>query len=225
MTELLPSGVLWDMDGTIVDTEPYWMRAEEDLVHSFGGSWTRDDAMSVVGSDLWDAARVFQAHGVDLDEATIIARLTDQVLEQAKVRIPWRPGARELLLQLKDAAIPAALVTMSLRRMADQIVDAIGFPAFAAVVGGDDVPEGKPHPAPYLRGAELLGFRAEECVALEDSHTGLASAVASGAATIAVPLHLSIPESSEYTLWPSLEGKTVADLGTVFRNTRSGVAS
>lgn len=216
VTEILPAGVLWDMDGTIVDTEPYWMRAEEEMVAAFGVSWTHEDSLEVVGASLDHSARIFQARGVDLSEAEIIGRLTDRVIEQIRVEVPWRPGARELLAELREEGIPAALVTMSYRRMADLVVDAIGFDAFTAVVGGDMVTHGKPHPEPYLRGATELGLAASQCVAIEDSTTGIASAVASGAATIGVPLHLTLQPSSEYTLWPSLAGKSVIDLAGVF---------
>lgn len=212
------------MDGTIVDTEPYWMLAEEELVESFGATWTKEDSLAVVGADLWHAARIFQAHGVALSEEEIIARLTDRVLEQIRVAVPWRPGARELLLALTEAKIPCALVTMSLTRMAQLVVESIGFDAFTAVVGGDDVVRGKPHPEPYLRGAALLGVKATDCVAIEDSPTGLAAAVASGAVSLGIPAHVALADSNDYTLWSTLEGKTVTDLGALFTSARAKVA-
>ncbi|HEU4808466.1 MAG TPA: HAD family phosphatase [Homoserinimonas sp.] len=224
MTEPLLAGVLWDMDGTIVDTEPYWMRAEEELVASFGGVWTRDDALAVVGADLWVAARIFQNHGVTLSEDEIITRLTDRVLEQTSAEVPWRPGARQLLQELNEAGIPCALVTMSLHRMAQHVVSFMGFDAFSVVVGGDDVTKGKPNAEPYLRGAELLGVDPSQCIAIEDSTTGLASAVASGAVTIGVPAHITLPPSARYTLWPTLDGRGVSDLREHFTTARQNVA-
>ncbi|MHA6695163.1 HAD family hydrolase [Homoserinimonas sp. A520] len=224
MTEPLLAGVLWDMDGTIVDTEPYWMRAEEELVASFNGVWTREAALAVVGADLWVAARIFQNHGVALPEDEIVTRLTDQVMEQVSVEVPWRPGARQLLQELNQAGIPCALVTMSLNRMAQQVVSAMGFDAFTAVVGGDDVTKGKPDAEPYVRGAQLLGLDASQCIAFEDSTTGLASAVASGAVTIGVPAHIHLPPSADYALWPTLEGRGVADLRDHFATARQDVA-
>ncbi len=220
VTELRLAGVLWDMDGTIVDTEPYWITAEESLVARFGGTWTQEAALAVVGADLWDAARIFQTHGVDLPEDEIVDTLTGEVLDQISIRVPWRPGARELLEDLAQTGIPSAMVTASLHRMAQRVVDAIGFDAFAAVVGGDDVTNGKPHAEPYLRGASLLGVEATDCIALEDSTNGLAAAVASGAVTIGVPAHIHLPPSDRYTLWPTLEGRTAADLADHFHTIR-----
>lgn len=224
VTELRLAGVLWDMDGTIVDTEPYWITAEESLVARFGGTWTTEAALAVVGADLWDAARIFQQHGVDLPEDEIVDTLTNQVIDQISEHVPWRPGARELLEELTEAGIPSALVTMSLNRMAGRVVEAMGFDAFAAVVGGDDVTNGKPHAEPYLRGASLLGVDATDCIAFEDSTTGLAAAVASGAVTVGVPAHIHLPDSDSYTLWPTLEGRTVRDLVHHFRTIREAAA-
>ncbi|MDQ1560993.1 MAG: hypothetical protein QOE85_334, partial [Actinomycetota bacterium] len=107
------------MDGTIVDTEPYWMDAETELVHSYGGTWSHEEALTLVGQGLWHSARVLQSRGVALGEDEIIDVLTNIVLGRLRDGgLPWRPGARELLLELRAAGIPTALVTMSMRKLA-----------------------------------------------------------------------------------------------------------
>ena len=201
------------MDGTIVDTEPYWMVAEHELVTAHGGTWSREQGMQLVGSGLAQSARILQDAGVALGIDAIIETLTDRVMEQVADELPWRPGARELIAQLRDAGIPVGLVTMSIRRMALQIAEAVGHGAFAVVIAGDDVEHPKPHPQPYLLAAERLGVSIADCVAIEDSQFGLTSAIASGAAAIGVPLHLALPEGPTHELWPTLAGRTVADLG------------
>lgn len=220
MTSLRPAAVLWDMDGTLVDTEPYWLVAETELVASFGGVWTVEDGLQLVGSGLWHSARVFQAHGVDLSEDEIVERLTSRVIEQVHVEVPWRPGARELLLELVELGIPTALVTMSTRRMAITIAESIGFEGFAAIVGGDDVEHSKPHPQPYLLGAAALGVAPEDCVALEDSPPGIASAVASGAVVVGVPMHITIAEHPDYEL-RDMSGLRASDLFAAFERRRA----
>ncbi len=215
VTTLTPAAVLWDMDGTIVDTEPYWMDAETRLVEEYGGTWSHADAMGLVGQGLWHSARILQDHGVALTEDEIIGALTSRVLQQIDVEVPWRPGARQLLAELREAGVKTALVTMSMRRMAERVAQAIDFPAFDAIVAGDDVTRSKPHPEPYLLGADLIGVAATDCVAIEDSAPGIASAVAAGATTIGVPLHTSIADSDQYTLWPTLDDRTIADLVAV----------
>jgi HAD superfamily hydrolase (TIGR01509 family) len=212
----LPAAVLWDMDGTIIDTEPYWMDAETELVHSFGGTWTHEDALTLVGQGLWHSARRLQSRGVAMAEDDIIDSLTTTVLGRVQSGgLPWRPGARELLVELKAAGVPTALVTMSIRKLAAVVVDTIDFAAFDVVVAGDDVEHSKPHPAAYLRAAELLGVDAADCVAIEDSAPGVAAAVASGAATIGVPLNVPLIDDGAFVLWPTLSGRTVDDLTRV----------
>ncbi len=221
MTELEPAAVLWDMDGTLVDTEPYWLEEQAILVHSFGGTWTHEDGLTLVGSGLWHAAGVLQGRGVDLSPDEIVTLLTDRVMERVKVSLPWRPGAKELLQSLREADIPTALVTMSVRRMAEYIISFVPFDGFDHIVAGDDVTHSKPHPEPYLRAAELLGVDAENCVAIEDSTTGLAAAVASGAVAIGVPLHSPLSHGLGYTIWPTLDGTSVDHIRSVFTVTKA----
>lgn len=209
------------MDGTIVDTEPYWMVAEEALVGSFGGTWTHEDGLRLVGNGLPDSARILQEAGVDLPVQEIIDRLSDRVMEQILVEVPWRPGARELLRGIREAGIPTALVTMSIGRMARQVADAVPFDAFDHVVAGDDVTRSKPHPEAYLRAAELLGVDVRDCVAIEDSAPGVASAAASGATVIAVPHHVPLPEDDAYALWDTLAGRALADVEAAHADRRA----
>jgi HAD superfamily hydrolase (TIGR01509 family) len=221
VTELMPAAVLWDMDGTLVDTEPYWMQAEIELVASFGGIWTAQDGLTLVGSGLWYSAGVLRDRGVALGLDEIVTRLTDRVLEQVEVEVPWRPGALELLAELKAARIRTALVTMSIRRMAEHVAGSAPAGTFDVIVAGDEVTHSKPHPEPYLRGAQLLEVAAHDCVAVEDSWPGLESAAAAGAVCIGVPLHVSLPDDVSYTVWDTLDGKGLADLADVFQSARA----
>lgn len=213
MTPTAPAAVLWDMDGTLVDTEPYWMRAETPLVESFGGTWSHEQALSLVGLGLTDSARIFQAAGVRLSVTEIIDHLTDEVMRQLAVTgVPFRPGARELLADLRAQGVKTALVTMSMRRMATAVVDLIDFHAFDVIVAGDDATRPKPHPDPYLQACAALGVDPADTIAIEDSPNGLRSALASGAVTVGVPLMLSLDDTGAHELWPSLSGRTTADM-------------
>jgi HAD superfamily hydrolase (TIGR01509 family) len=209
------------MDGTLVDTEPYWLSAETRLVESYGGVWTQADGLQLVGSSLERSAIILQSRGVRLGTGEIVSVLTDRVLEQIDDAVPWRPGARELLASLKEAGVPSALVTMSIGRMAQRVASAVGFDAFDTVVSGDMVAEGKPAPDCYLLAAETLGVDPRRSVAIEDSEYGVAAAVAAGMATIAVPLHVPLPASPAYTLWQDLDGRTPADLADVLAEVRA----
>lgn len=209
-----PRAVLWDMDGTLVDTEPYWMAAETSLVESFGGSWSHEDALQLVGSGLIDSAIILQNAGVAMEPEAIVSHLTDVVQESLRTQgVPFRPGARELLAELRDAGIPTGLVTMSLRRMALNVVDLIDFEAFDIVVAGDDVDNPKPHPEPYLQAAALLDVDIADVVVIEDSPTGVRAGLASGAVTLGVPHIVSLDDLGAHELWPTLAGRGVSDLG------------
>ncbi|BAN04025.1 HAD family hydrolase [Ilumatobacter coccineus] len=212
-----PQALLVDMDGTIVDSEPYWIETEGELVAEFGGTWTADDAHSVVGFALIDAAvELRDRGGVDLEPEAIVARLLDRVIERCGEHLPWRPGARDLLIEARDAGVPCVLVTMSWRRFADAVIDAAPDGVFVGSVTGDEVVNGKPAPDPYLAGAALLGLDPSECVAIEDSPTGVASALAAGCRTLAVPHVVDVEPQAGVTIWPDgLVGRTLADLATV----------
>jgi HAD superfamily hydrolase (TIGR01509 family) len=171
-----PSAVLWDMDGTLVDTEPYWIEREYVLAEKYGGTWTHEDAMTVVGADLMDSASYMREHmGIDRTPLQIIEELLDGVVEMVRHEVPWQPGARELLAALREQRTPCVLVTMSWRRFVDPVVDQLPRGSFEAVLCGDEVSRGKPHPEPYLAAASLVGARPEDTLAIEDSPTGVAS--------------------------------------------------
>ena len=201
-----PAAVLWDMDGTIVDTEPYWIECEYELVEEFGGEWSQEKAHSLVGRALRDSAAIIRDEGgVDLPLDDIVNRLLDGVIARVQHKVPWRPGARDTLAALRKAGIPCAMVTMSWARFADAVVKALPPGSFDVVITGDEVTNGKPHPEPYLMAADRLGVRAKDCVAIEDSPTGVRSAVAAGCRTFAVPNVVDIPEGRGYTVVRSLD--------------------
>jgi HAD superfamily hydrolase (TIGR01509 family) len=208
-----PSAVLWDMDGTLVDTEPYWMQAETLLVESYGGTWTHEDALQLVGNGLIDSALVLRRYGVDMEPQAIVDHLTDAVALRLRTDgVPFRPGARELLADLRADGIRSALVTMSMRRMALEVVGLIDFTAFDLVIAGDDVARPKPFPDAYLSAAELLSVDIADAVVIEDSPTGLAAGRAAGAVTLGVPHIVSLDDAGAHELWPSLAGRTAADV-------------
>ncbi|MCS5719399.1 HAD family phosphatase [Herbiconiux sp. CPCC 205763] len=217
----LPAAVLWDMDGTIVDTEPYWMRAQEELVESYGGTWTHEAAMTLVGSGLDRSARIMQEFGVEMPADEIIQLLSTKVMEQISEHVPWRPGALELLTALHERGVPQALVTMSIGRMARHVAGFVPADVFATVVSADVVTQSKPHPEAYLTAAQTLGVDIAHTVAIEDSVTGVTSAVASGAAVIGVQHLLNLDDSGADRVWNTLEGVTPDDLATVLAEVRS----
>ena len=209
-----PLAVLWDMDGTLVDSEHYWSISQNRLANQYGAIWTDEDEKGVIGSSLYDSSDLIkQKFGIeDKSVQEIIDHLTDEVIDQLRQVLPWRPGALELLLELKQAGIKTALVTMSMRRMALAVAESIPFPAFDVVIAGDDVRYGKPHPEPYLTAAEKLGVAPSDCLAFEDSITGLNSAAAAGTHAIGVRNLVELPGGSDRKIIDTLVGLSATNL-------------
>lgn len=205
-TKNFPEAVLWDMDGTLIDSEPYWMASETALAARYGASWSEEDGHQMIGKSLYDSSAILKEKFdiQDLSIQEVIDLMTDDVVANLKKRLPFRPGALELLMELKRRGVKTALVTMSMRRMALTVAEAIDFQAFDVVVAGDDVSKGKPDPEPYLKAAELLGVEITNCLVFEDSNTGLRSAEAAGAHAIGVPNLLPLPKRDSNRIINSL---------------------
>lgn len=218
-TAELPAAVLWDMDGTIIDTEPFWMAEETALVEAAGGRWTRADAEDLVGSELLRSARlILDRTPVTGSPQQVVDRLVAGVIARVRAEQPWRPGSVELLAELSSLGVPSALVTMSWTELADVVVEGLPPGTFSTVVTGDQVTRGKPHPEPYLVAASRLGVDPRRCVALEDSPTGAASATAAGVPTLGVPNVVPIPPRPGMRLLGSLAGVRARDLVALARD-------
>jgi HAD superfamily hydrolase (TIGR01509 family) len=167
------------------------------------------------------SAEYIRAHSpVELTPLEIVHALLGGVLARTKEHVPWRPGARELLESLVAQGVPCALVTMSWESLATAVVNSLPDGSFAAVITGEVVRHGKPHPEPYRRAARLLGVDLAACIAIEDSPPGVASAVAAGIPTIAVPHHVKVPETVGAVQVSSLTGLTPPDLLQLFGSPR-----
>lgn len=208
-----PAAVLWDMDGTIVDTESHWIAAADEIARGHGLAPSEEQLGALVGTSVTDSAELLRSWGVDVPAADLIDRHLELAMRITAVAgLSWRPGAVELLGALRAAGIPLALVTMSYRSYADPVIAALPADTFDAIVTGDAVERGKPFPDAYLRAADLLGVDVRDCIAIEDSLIGLASARAAGAHALGVPHHMTIPADAADAVWPTLAGRTPAEL-------------
>nr|WP_217361683.1 HAD family phosphatase [Aeromicrobium stalagmiti] len=205
---------MWDLDGTIVDTEPLWMAAEHDLAAAHGKIWTEEDALQLVGNSLIASGEYIRTKlEIDMTAEQVVDYLVERLAASLRQHIDWRPGARELIAALDEAGVPQALVTMSYAPIAEPVVAAL---PFAAVVTGDAVERPKPFPDPYLLAAESLGVDPTQCIAIEDSGTGSTSANAAGCKVVVVPHFVNVPEAERRVLIPTLEGVTPAALAELF---------
>lgn len=207
----LPAAALWDMDGTIIDSEPLWIRAEFAMLDRYGLAFPDGLETQLVGIGLTAAATLFQDLGVPLTVDEIITEWSDAlIVGLANERPRWMPGSLELLAEFRGLAVPNVLVTMSVRRIADAVVALLPEGTFAAIIAGDEVEHEKPHPDPYLRGAAAVGVSASDCIAFEDSRPGAAAALASGAVVIATPGLVPLAPDAAHEVLGSLAGVDAA---------------
>lgn len=214
-TDVLPAGILLDMDGTLVDSEPHWIAGEQKLAALHGTVWTHEDALANVGTPMPVFAAALQARGVPLSIDEIITWLLAYMVEAVSGNVIWRPGAQELLAKLSEAGIPCAIVTMAYRELAEIVVASAPEGIFQALVAGDDVTSGKPHPEPYLTGAARLGVDPAHCVAIEDTLNGTLSAEAAGVPALVVPNVKLVPAAPGRSRVSSLHEIGITELAQI----------
>nr|WP_205325579.1 HAD family phosphatase [Glycomyces sp. YM15] len=218
MTDLpeaaFPQAVLFDMDGTLVDSERVWDTGIEELAVLLGGALDPAVRARMVGTNE-DASVVMllESLGIPLIEAPHRQTwLRTRMKELFAQGVDWKPGARELLLECRVAGVPTALVTSTPRELADVIIGLVGPEKFDLTICGDEVEQRKPDPEPYLAAATKLGVDIERCVVLEDSVSGVGSGLASGAVTLAIPSEVELPIDLDVPRLDTLEGIDLAYL-------------
>jgi HAD superfamily hydrolase (TIGR01509 family) len=204
-------GVLFDMDGLLVDSEPLWFEVECAVMARLDGRWSEADQQALIGGSLPRTVSYLLARaGRPASPEDVGHWLVDGMTELLMSRpLTMLPGAGELLAEVRSAGIPRALVTSSERPIMDAVLRQLGV-GFTATVCADDVTHGKPDPEPYLRAASLLGADPRACVALEDSPNGVASAEAAGCRLIAVPSLVPIRDQDGRIIVASLRQVNLA---------------
>lgn len=212
----LPAAVLFDMDGLLIDTEPLWFEVETQILADLGASWDVSDHANLVGSSSAVAsAFISEKSGGRATAQQIAEELLVRMEKRLRHPPPLQPGALRLIKELDDASVPRALVSSSARALIDAALEGLTL-AFDVVVAGDDVSHNKPHPEPYLTAARLLDVDPRDCVALEDSPTGAASATAAGCVVIAVPSVTAVDPAERRVVVPSLDDVDLAFARSLF---------
>jgi HAD superfamily hydrolase (TIGR01509 family) len=188
------AGVLFDMDGTLVDSEKVWDIGLRELATRYGGILSDEARLRMVGTSAMETMVILHEDlrqpWRDPDEGADWLDL--RVAELFADGLEWRPGARELVAAVRAAGLPTALVTNTRRSLVEVALRTIGAGNFDVVVSADDVPRTKPDPAPYLAAAAAVGADPTRCVAIEDSPSGIESALGAGCAVLAVPHDVEI---------------------------------
>ena len=216
MSSLDPLGaVLFDMDGTLVDSEKVWSIALNELATHLGGRLSAEARAAMIGTSMSESMTILHDDlgRPDLDVAASVGWLEDRMKVLFTAGLVWQPGARELLDEVYAADIPMALVTATRRHLVDVALVTFGAKFFDAVVAGDEVGNVKPHPEPYETAARLLGVAdPRRCVAIEDSPTGVTSARAAGCVVLAVPSETQLSDVDGVTVVDSLASVDLAFL-------------
>lgn len=211
------AAALFDMDGLLVDTEPTWTVAEEQLARELGGTFEPALKAAIVGTRLDVAVptilRWYDVPDTPAQVAKTSAWLLRRMVELYGERPTVLPGVAELLAELRAEGVPVALVSSSFRVLVDAVL-VHGIGPFDVTVAGDEVTHGKPHPEPYLAAAAALGVDPAACVVLEDSPSGVASGEAAGCAVVAVPsvAGVDLDAHPRRLVLPTLAGTTVETL-------------
>jgi HAD superfamily hydrolase (TIGR01509 family) len=206
-------GILFDMDGTLVDSEKVWSVGLDQLAAHLGGHLSDAARRAMVGTSMSDSMRILHDDlGVVADTAQSVRYLEERVSAMFADGLIWRPGAVELLAAVRAAGVPTALVTATRRHLVGVALITLGPANFDAVVAGDDLDETKPHPAPYRTAAALLRADPSRCVAIEDSPNGITSALAAGCIAVGVPCEVPLSHLDGITLVDSLADLSVDSL-------------
>ncbi|MGC5078234.1 HAD family hydrolase [Agrococcus sp. DT81.2] len=177
----MTGALLFDMDGTLIDSEPMWHDEMRVFARRHRIEWTADDAHWTTGRPMVDWAERMRERGVTMDTTSVIATVAGAVAELVRDEVPWLPGSLALLERVAAAGIPAALITNASAANAQAMLEAAPEGALRFAVSADDVERSKPDPEPYALAIRRLGADASASIAFEDSGSGARSATAAGA--------------------------------------------
>ena len=214
--------ILWDMDGTLIDSEPLWIASERELMDQFGYLWSARDGEICLGGPMSRVCKYMkEKSGSDLPEEWFGEELRRIMLAKIETGVPFMPGAQKLLTQARELGIEQALVSASDRPIVDVIIKANpGIFSFAIAAG--DLPRTKPDPLPYVEAANRFGLLPKDCLVVEDSRVGVTSGLASGALVMALAHFSDIPRATNIFVRENLDGLSLTELGELHQAWQSG---
>ena len=180
-------GVVFDLDGVLIDSEPVWEEVRRTLVEERGGHWGPDTQSRIMGMNTGEWARYLSEElGARLEPPEVIAIVLGRMADRYRANLPLLPGAVEAVRRL--AGLPLAVASSSPLQLVELVLELADVAsAFRVIVSSDEVPRGKPAPDVYLLAARRLGVEPASSAAVEDSSNGIRSAAAAGFRVIAVP--------------------------------------
>jgi HAD superfamily hydrolase (TIGR01509 family) len=184
----VPAGVIFDLDGVLLDSEQLWNEAKQEVTRAHGGRWVEgaERAMMGMSAPEWTVYMRDELR-VPLAPDEINELVIERLRELFRTQLPLIPGAVDAVRACAERW-PVGLASSSNREIIDLVLPLMGLDTvFAVVVSSEEVARGKPAPDVYLEVARGLDVDPSRCVAIEDSSNGIRSAVAAGLRVIAVP--------------------------------------
>jgi HAD superfamily hydrolase (TIGR01509 family) len=199
------SAILFDMDGTLIDSEPLWLEAEIEIMEELGCDWDQQDQINCLGGPIDKTENYMQDRSNNIKPFGYFTKKLDDVMEQKlSTKLDLIPNALEIIDECKRSELKIALVTASSGRLMRAVLKRFPVGIFDTVVSYDDVERSKPDPEPYLLAAKTLGVDITNCVVLEDSLTGVQSGLSAGAQVIGIPHLVKMPSNPNLRVVESL---------------------
>lgn len=184
----MKKGIIFDMDGTLFDTERLYQASWKAVTEEFGQVFNPAFPPAVSGSSGENLYRIIHEFYPDVDEKAFLQGCLDHTEAQLQVAVPEKPGVKEILAYVKDQGYKIAIASSGPIHVIENNLRLAGIrDYFESIASGHEVTKGKPDPDVFLLAAERLGIKASECYIIEDSANGIRGAHASGAAAIMVP--------------------------------------
>ena len=211
-----PQAVLWDMDGTLIDTEPLWEQATFELSELLGKRLSPEERQKAEGVSFPAALQIITNWtGYTLqpgDTERLKQWMQNRMKQLFSQGFELNPGVPHMLRMLKSSGIPMAIATNTERALAQTCIDFIGEDYFQATVTGDEVASPKPSPDIYLEAARLLGAEARHCIVIEDSQAGMQAAIEAG--TRVLGLADTVPGPVKKITFSDLQEASIHDVAT-----------
>ena len=181
--------VIFDLDGVLADSEPWWNQIDAKLLAEYGVSYRGEYHRNVLGVSYRLAVEFYKnAFHISASVEELMRRRGEIATDFFANRVDLFPFAKTTLAQLREMKLPLAVATSSVSASARPLLDRTGIRSlFSVVITGDEVQQGKPHPDIYLRAAEKLGISPEACLVIEDSLAGIAAGKAANMRVAAIP--------------------------------------
>jgi HAD superfamily hydrolase (TIGR01509 family) len=211
--------VLWDMDGTLIDSEPMWGEEELALANEYGIPWSATDSLTCLGGPISRVdAHMRALSGNRFAPGYLSDALIKRMVTRLSQGVAFAPGARPLLDEMRNAKVKLGLVTASTRSIVEAAMRSVGDAIFSSIVSADDVPNPKPDPAGYLKAALELDSKIEKCLIIEDSPNGMRAAISSGAFVLGLDHGRELPTSSKTKMVQNLLGLNWSQINDLFQS-------